>query len=166
MIKPKFIIYLVSLLTLILLLSCNKIVQDDNHKGEKALQAIYDPPFYFSCFSFELIPNEVVINDSVSYKALEDSMLVRTFPGCDTAHFVHIDFNTNTLIGKKIGMGVCDSICREIVADTVQKKYIYTIRHKQFVGGICGGAYKISMNWVLVPKLPDGYKVEFDYSEY
>jgi len=148
-----------------LLQSCNKESQDDYKKSEIALQAIYDPPFYFSCFSFELIPNEVVINDSVSYKVLENSMLVKTSPGCDTAHFAKIDFNKYTLIGKKVNLSLCDSVTREIAVDTVHQKYIYSIRVKRHVG-VCAAVLKISMNWVLVPKLPDDYKVDFDYSEY
>ena len=165
MIKTKFSILLVSILILILPLSCRKVIQDVNHNAEKALKAIYDPPLYGSCFGILAIGQEYVINDSVAYKNLEDTMRNKTSPACDTAHFANIDFKSYTLIGKQVDLSLCDSISREITVNATQKKYVYIIRVKRHVG-FCASVLKITMNWVLVPKLPDDYKVDFDYKEY
>ena len=59
MIKSNFTIFLLVIIAVSLIESCNKEPQN-NKKSEKALQAIYDPPFYFSCFSFMSIADEVV----------------------------------------------------------------------------------------------------------
>lgn len=155
-----FILILAAALTV----SCTKDVQEQNNKAKKTLLAIYDPTLYGSCFSVMSIGDEFVINDSIEYKTLEDSMRISLSSTCDTACFAKIDFNTFTLIGKKVDLSLCDSITREIAADTIGKKYVYTIQVQRHVG-FCVGVLKISMNWVLVPKLPDTYKVEFNFSE-
>jgi len=58
-------------------------------------------------------------------------------------------------------MSECDSLIREVTVDTSSKKYIYEINIKRY-RETCSQILKLSMNWVLVPKLPSEYKVDFN----
>lgn len=69
-----------------------------------------------------------------------------------------IDFETHTLLGFQVG-GTCQvSYNRNVTEDIKNKKYIYSINVNE-----CGDCklFNFSMNWVLVPKLPDDWTVEF-----
>lgn len=62
-------------------------------------------------------------------------------------------------MGVYLSGGGCDAtFIREVKEDPEEEKYIYTVRMKEC--GLCE-MYIYSMNWVLVPKLPKGWYVEF-----
>ena len=74
-----------------------------------------------------------------------------------------IDFNEHTLLGYFATGGGCEvQFIREVTADNSNKKYLYTVKVKE-----CGWCDKLgySMNWVLVPKLPENWTVEFTTQE-
>ena len=99
-------------------------------------------------------PDEYVItNDSLYQNLLTLGTVV-----CDNYTLPEIDFTTYTLLGKyTVSDGEVKYYKREVIKDASNMKYIYTIYMK------CQNNSKaeISMNWVLVPRLPDNYSVEF-----
>ncbi len=69
-----------------------------------------------------------------------------------------IDFNQYTLLGK-YARGSCKvTFERDVTKEDTQKKYFYKIKIHQC--GTCK-TNRESMNWVLVPKIPDDYNVSF-----
>jgi hypothetical protein len=76
--------------------------------------------------------------------------------------FEPIDFNRFTALGKHVS-GTCSVVFeRNVTRNDALKTYIYTIDVWQ-----CGNCEKrnASMNWVLVPKIPDDYTVKFVVNE-
>ena len=95
----------------------------------------------------------VITNDSLYRNLLKFGVTV-----CENYTLPDIDFSTYTLLGKyTVSDGEPKYYKREVIKDENRKKYIYSIFIK------CKNNYKaaLSMNWVLVPKLPEGYSVEF-----
>ena len=95
----------------------------------------------------------VITNDSLYQNLLTYGTIV-----CDSYTLPDIDFVTYTLLGKfTVSDGEVKYYKREVIKDEDNMKYIYNIYMK------CKNNSKaaISMNWVLVPKLPAGYSVEF-----
>jgi len=81
----------------------------------------------------------------------------------DGQTFEPIDFTIYTVLGKKASGGGCGIIfVRDVSKNDILKKYVYTITVFQ-----CGDCFKSgeSMNWVLVPKIPEDYTVEFVVKE-
>ena len=71
-----------------------------------------------------------------------------------------VDFEKHTVLGKYASGGGCDiAFHRNVEKNNRRKMYVYTIKVKT-----CGFCEKLgmSMNWVLVPKLPEGYTVKFE----
>ena len=67
------------------------------------------------------------------------------------------------MLGKKASGGCRVGFKREVISDDSNSQYIYKITVCEY--GLCKSA-RISMNWVLVPKLPQGYTVKFEVEEY
>jgi len=103
-----------------------------------------------------------VINDIVNFQNLRskmDSLFLSENTACDTATLIAPNFEKYTLLACFAeGQGCDAAFKRTVLADETQHKYTYTIEVEE-----CGNcSYKIpSMNWVLVPKLPENYTVEF-----
>jgi len=78
---------------------------------------------------------------------------------CDSIEDPEIDFSKSTLLGIYTSGGGCNiQFIREVEKEEENKKYVYTIRIREC--GWCDMGF-ISMNWVLVPKLPEGWIVKF-----
>ncbi len=94
----------------------------------------------------------------------EDSLrarLVRHSPPCDTAEMPRIDFGKQTLIGRWITLGNCPagkrfsvSVCR----DDSARVYRHIVAQEE---SPCRGLSSY-MSWILVPRLPEGYRVVFE----
>ena len=70
-----------------------------------------------------------------------------------------INFSEKTLIGKSVGVSGCGaSFDKNVYKDTKNKKIIYEIKARG--SGFCMGWFE-SYNWILIPKIPEDYKVEF-----
>lgn len=99
-------------------------------------------------------PDEFIItNDSLYQDLLNYGVVV-----CDNYTLPTIDFTTYTLLGKyTVSGGEVKYYKREVVKDEVNMRDIYHIYIK------CKNNNKaaISMNWVLIPKLPGNYSVDF-----
>jgi len=96
----------------------------------------------------ECIKNEIIFELKVSYD--------------DGQTFEPIDFTIYTVLGKHADGGCMVRFVRDVTKNDILKKYVYTITVFQ-----CGGCYSQdeSMNWVLVPKIPEDYTVEFVVKE-
>ncbi len=109
------------------------------------------------CFSdVGALEPQYVINDSTAYQSL--GILPVNTPECVGTILPEIDFNTQTLLGLYAD-GTCNvGFDRIVIRDNDLKKYIYTVGVNAC--GICE-SLRFSMNWILVPKLPADYTVEF-----
>jgi hypothetical protein len=72
-----------------------------------------------------------------------------------------IDFAQYTVLGRYAYASCVGSYYREVVSDTANQQYNYSI--SVISCGDCDCLCE-NMNWVLVPKLPEGYAVEFTVS--
>jgi hypothetical protein len=73
-----------------------------------------------------------------------------------------IDFNKHTLLGIEINSGYCgipDGLQHQVVKDSERKKYFLKISY--FYPRVTCRALSRYDLWVLAPKLPAGYEVEF-----
>lgn len=116
-----------------------------------------------SCFtlgrssSYPMVEEFVIDNDS-AYKSWIDTVNIFYNPQCSSAVTPSIDFTKYTLLGKYAEGGCEVKFVREVIQDDLQKSFIYTIGVDEC--GICK-KLQFSWNWVLVPKLPQGYSVKF-----
>lgn len=77
----------------------------------------------------------------------------------DGVHYQAIDFSKYSVLEKEIRAGGCSAVCeRNVSKDTKNKKIVYTITVHQ-----CGKCKMMIMNWnwVLVPKIPEDYTIEY-----
>ena len=74
--------------------------------------------------------------------------------------FNQVNFNDYTLLGKSIWTKCKTKVLRDLAINTVEKKYIYTITAKEC--GNCPEENRID-SWILAPKIPSGYSVDFIY---
>ena len=136
------------LFLIIILQSCHK---DDIYEG--IIVQELDMGRCFPPFGNE--PDEYIITNDSLYQAL----LTIEKPICDNYTLPNVDFTTYTLLGKfTYSDGSPKYYKREVIKDEGNMIYIYNIYMK------CKNNNKeaISMNWVLVPKLPTGYSVKFN----
>ena len=102
---------------------------------------------------------EIVIKDAEAYHDFENAIRAQLLnTDCDTATLPYIDFSLWTLLGEKTQGGGCSAeYDRRIGENNKEKKVTYTIT--VVYSGQC---YMLlgSWNWVLVPKLKEGYTVE------
>lgn len=103
------------------------------------------------------LEQEYIIQDEAAYQAL--GILPVNSPDCvGNTTLPEIDFNIHTLLGL-YAEGTCDTAFdRYVTRDDAAMKYVYTIGVRT-----CGNCESLffAMNWVLVPKLPEDYTVEF-----
>lgn len=118
-----------------------------------------------SCFQNMADYEEILIESEEEYLLFQDSIR-RSISNidCDTASLEGIDFNHYTLLGKFTNGGGCNVYYnRNIFKDEVNEKIIYTI--KVYYEGACL-MYLMNWNWVLIPKVPNGYELEILAEEY
>lgn len=110
-----------------------------------------------TCFSdIGALDPQYVINDSMAFEAL--GILPVNTPECIGMTLPEIDFNTQTLLGLYAD-GTCNvGFDRIVLSDDDLKRYTYTVGVNAC--GTCE-SLRFSMNWVIVPKLPADYTVDF-----
>jgi hypothetical protein len=95
----------------------------------------------------------VIASDSL-YKAIftdQQSGTMCNLPG--------IDFNTHSLLGQESRSSGCEAkFIQEVQKEDASKKYVYEVKVKEC--GICK-PLRISYHWVTVPKIPQGWTVDF-----
>ena len=78
-------------------------------------------------------------------------------------YYQTIDFSKYSVLEKEVNTAGCSVVFERYVSkDIKHKKIVYTITVHQ-----CGGCEKnnTSWNWVLVPKIPEDYTIEFKVIE-
>lgn len=105
-----------------------------------------------------LVQPEYIINDSIAYY----NGLQQASENCGiTPNLPPIDFAERTLLGKFTETETCQiNYKRHVMADPHQQAYIYQISLNK--SGNCAGNLLSDMNWISVPKLPQGYTVLFE----
>jgi len=114
-----------------------------------------------NCYQY-MRDTSYVISDIVEFKKLKneiDSAFYAQNSQCDTAQLIVPDFTKYSLLAYFTEVKACDAAYkRTVLNESALHKYIYTIEIEA-----CGNCtYMIpNMNWVLVPKLPENYTVEY-----
>jgi len=153
--KVRIIVFLSLIIQLI---SCTK----DNNTIEITDQCIFYDNLLGSCFCRidDLGYDEIVIREIEEYE--EFGEIIRFYPenpDCDTANLPYIDFENYSLVSKfNCGSGCSAEYNRKIFEDIENRKIIYEISVTYY--GLCDMLLG-SRNWVLIPRIPDDYSVEF-----
>jgi len=110
------------------------------------------------CLSMSLEEDKTIIQDEQALK----SRFQRS-PNC-TMNKASVDFQRWTLIGRRFTIqGGCsmgrNSFMISVTQDTHRRVYLHTVTTGRG-SAPCAGSANLK-NWVLVPKLPVGYQVEF-----
>lgn len=130
---------LILFIVLLLTIGCSKIGYD---KIED-IQSIS-----INCFTMS--DNEYVINSESEYYSILDT---------NNCQPTYIDFSKNTLIGKYAnGTGCSVEFKRRFFVNQEDNIYLYEIKVKE--KGWCKKSDE-SMNWIIVPKIQNGYSVTF-----
>jgi hypothetical protein len=157
--KTKIIVLLFLIIQLV---SCTK----DNGTIEITDQCIFYDNLLGSCFSriYDLGYDEIVIREIEEYEEFgEEIRFYPENPDCETANLPFIDFENYSLVSKyNSGSGCSQEYNRKIFEDIENKKIIYEILVTYT--GPCGMLLG-SRNWVLIPRIPDNYSVEFKLKE-
>lgn len=136
----------------ICLQSCNDTEQ---FCGDNKSKGIIEEDIFFDCIGMNDMPDQSwVIQD----QEFLDSLYLEK---CDKEEgsVPHFDFETYSLLGVYADAGGCEAtFIREVTRDEDAKKYLYTIEIKEC--GLCDMSI-FSMNWVLVPRVPEDWMVEF-----
>ena len=99
------------------------------------------------------------IEDFQELRSEIDEMYLEANAACDTAILKNPDFEKYSLLGMRTMVQACAvAYVREVKIDIAARKYIYSI--KATPCGDCNSV-NISMNWVLVPKIPQDFTVDF-----
>ena len=114
---------------------------------------------FSTCISpFDLRGKEFVINSEEEYLKLLEYRSLN--PRCENFELLEIDFSKKTLLGKYAeGVGCSINFEREVKRDETRKKIVYSIEVVE--EGLCE-MLGSSMNWILIPKVPPGYSVDFE----
>lgn len=156
-----FTILILVLISTGFFIACNNDdpIDIDNHSCKPVSTdpgILVSEPDFGTCF-FEKEADYYLIEDSISY----DSLINKFSNGilCENESFPVIDFSEYALLGLWADGGGCSINYYRTVGDIQDEhKYIYTVTVQEC--GFCE-MYGFSYNWVLVPKLPTGYTVDF-----
>ena len=157
-------VFLILLVAIVSISSCEKRKHCKGRTSDTISGIIVSNHDFGECFQDYIAPppEEYVINDTATYNTI-GLYRYTSKSNCQTATYPIIDFSQYTLLGKYATGGCNVGYKREVTRDDVNKKYIYTVTVCNY--GMCK-VLRMDMNWVLVPKLPQGYTVEFIKKEY
>jgi hypothetical protein len=100
-----------------------------------------------------------IIEDDSYYQAL--SLHNQFSPlACDSVQFEPVDFSQYTILSMAADASGCEQyFCPKVEKLDAEQKYRFTITVQE-----CGGCEPLVIRrfWVVVPKLPDGYTVDFE----
>jgi hypothetical protein len=157
--KP-FFRFVILILVLAILNSCSKSPKcwgEDENKGIIVKDySTRDFPMCIEAYVSE--HQQMIITSEEELAGIVDSNCVNIPEAGYSTVPPDIDFNTNSLLGFW-ATGQCETkFIREVSANETDQKYVYEITVKEC--GTCKSE-RYDPNLVLVPKLPDGYSVDF-----
>ena len=137
-------------------ISCSFIACDDNSNVDfPGLE--FETLGFGNCYDANM--EKIVIDNDATYQVLLDSIFQPYSSSCDSNSHPVIDFSIHTLLGDyRYGSGCSVNFIQNLYEDIPNQKYIYDIKMEE--EGFCS-MFGSSMNWILVPKLPENYTVEF-----
>ncbi len=133
---------------------CNEKCKDMESSEEGSILSKYD--FGGDCFIFASIDSNLVIRSDSAFKAFKD----KRFKNCNAGTVPAIDFSQHSLLGFLVKVPACNAAFhRKVVIDNNAKIFHYTVSIEK-----CTGCNQLvsSPNFVLVPAIPNGYKVVFE----
>ncbi len=111
---------------------------------------------YVKCINAVCLSEGCVINNLEEYNNLIE---ILDSPECEQFSLPKIDFSQYALLGKSVKATGCErEFIREVERADGTKKILYKIDVKE--RGFCK-LLAIKNNWILIPKIPSGYKLEF-----
>jgi len=157
--KSKFLL-LIALIIFVTISSCSKSPAcwgDDENNG--IIEKYYNVRDFPMCVEAYVSENEkLIIKSSAELLNITDSNCFNLPEAGYSANPPDIDFNEYSLLGFWT-TGQCETkFIREILKNETDKKYIYKIKVKDC--GTCKSE-RYDANLVLVPKIPDGFIVDF-----
>jgi hypothetical protein len=118
------------------------------------------------CFDVMAKPDneELIFRDQESFEAFTDSIRIYPFNlNCDTVTPPTIDFDSYILVGKQTSGGGCSvNYERKVYSDESNRQVIYEIKVRY--KGLCDMLIT-SMNWALIPRVPEAYSIDFRVDE-
>ena len=108
-----------------------------------------------------IFTNQFVITDEAAYlktirhDASRDACL---------KNLEKIDFTKNSLLGLEINSGYCDrpsGLEFQVIKDESAKNYLFNIGYNDPKNAVCRAFSQYDL-WVIVPKIPDEFKVKFN----
>jgi hypothetical protein len=146
----------------IILFSLTFIACEEDKLIDITDQCKFENIIFGECFTrfYNYGQDQIVITNNETYLIFCDSVRVLPYsPNCDSATPEIINFTQYSLLAVSTGGGGCDAYYeRKILKDIQHKKIIYKIKARYT--GECM-AILSSWNWVLIPKIEEGYSVEF-----
>lgn len=157
--KSNFLFY-IALIFFGIINSCSKSPEcrgDDENKG--IIEKYYNVHDFPMCIETYVNEHEtLIVISSVELLSITDSNCYNLPEAGYSLYPPEIDFNQYSLLGFW-STGQCEAnFIREIIKNETDKKYTYTITVKDC--GTCK-SMRYDANLVLVPKIPDGYVVDF-----
>ncbi len=151
----------------------------DGLKNTRSFEA--DEDFFFSKKdnlpkNLEILPTREINLDRCVQMWLKDKFVIKTQNEFQAAirkdasrdhclkKFENFDFEKNSLLGININSGYCRrpiGLEFQTLKDKTNKKYSLNISYIDPDGAICRALSQFDL-WVLVPKIPDGFDVNFD----
>jgi len=104
----------------------------------------------------------LVIKDTNDLNIFRNKTKLSGFPLCDTTKLPFIDFDKYILLGRFVAI-INDSVCKiykTIFKHNYEKKFVFFIKTINYTSIADRAGW--DMNWLLIPKLQDGWKIEFD----
>lgn len=157
------------LIAAVMMLSCEKIAVFDG-RGQCGStgpgfvditdQCGFPEPMLGSCFyDANAEFDEAVFRSQDEYEAYAEAIRYSDDEKCADAQLPEMPFDQYTLlIAKTGGSGCSASYVRSVLKDDENKRIIYSV--EAHYDGMCE-MYIMNSNWVLVPKIPDDYTIEF-----
>ncbi len=111
------------------------------------------------CINFRYPNTQLVIRDEATMKSLVRNDMSRE--RC-LAHLKDIDFSKHTLVGIELRTGWCRDplFTYRVIKEEAKKKYLLAVRYQPPEVG-CRALDQYDL-WVLVPRLPEQYEVDFE----
>ena len=154
----KIIKFLATMFLVTILSTCSKSPLcwgDDKNRGIIVSEVKIDQLWCID--PFMLPEQQYVIDDNETYYNL-----ITDTVDCDSSDLPEIDFINYTLLGQYATGGCEVKFIRKVSDNEKDREYLYSITVREC--GLCNKE-RFDMNWVLVPKLPDNYTVEFSIKE-